>query len=267
MSVFISWSGAKSKEMAAVIKENIGFLVSDVSVFMSDQDIEAGDRWSAKVAEELNNSNFGILCLTKENLSSAWVMFEAGALSKVVSESSVVPLLLDLDFSDLTGPLTQFQAKKTTEHDLKKLFETIRVATESSTPSNNIETLWPKLWPDAEAKLDELRNQSVAERPSRNQGEILEELVGTVRSFDVHFREIRNNVSLLYGALEMEEPEFDARRIQVEIAAEKLGITPEELLQRQKVLLHRKRAEEARMSESNTRSAPVIVKTKKRRKK
>ena len=64
------------------------------------------------VAKGLETCNFGVLCITRENLNSPWILFEAGALAESMQDERVIPLLLDLDFKDLSGPLAQFQAKR-----------------------------------------------------------------------------------------------------------------------------------------------------------
>ena len=50
------------------------------------------------------------MCVTRENYLTPWINFEAGALSKAFGHARVVPRLLDMPISDLTGPLVQFQA-------------------------------------------------------------------------------------------------------------------------------------------------------------
>ena len=51
----------------------------------------------------------------------SWLNFEAGALSKAVETSRVVPLLLDLGLAELTWPLAMFQAVLATEDGIKGL--------------------------------------------------------------------------------------------------------------------------------------------------
>ncbi|MDA9291569.1 toll/interleukin-1 receptor domain-containing protein [bacterium] len=105
MKVFISWSGTRSKAMANALKEWIPLIVQHAKPFVSDKDISAGDRWAQAIAGELESSDFGILCITPENISSEWIMFEAGALSKSMQVGKVIPLLFGLELSDLSGPL------------------------------------------------------------------------------------------------------------------------------------------------------------------
>ena len=112
MKVFISWSGERSKQMAAALKEWLPTAIQYLEPWMSDTDIHAGDRWADKMATELKESNVGIVCVTGENLTSEWLHFEAGALSKLMQNTRVITVLLDLDVQAVSGPLTLFQMKK-----------------------------------------------------------------------------------------------------------------------------------------------------------
>jgi len=89
MDVFISWSGDRSKALASALKELLPDAVQGVVAWMSDRDINAGSRWVEELNKKLDNTNFGVLCLTPENLGAPWLLFEAGSLSKRVSASSV----------------------------------------------------------------------------------------------------------------------------------------------------------------------------------
>jgi hypothetical protein len=58
--------------------------------------ISAGARWANELANELAGTRFGILCLTRDNLNSPWLLFEAGGLAKTVEDTFVCPYLLVL---------------------------------------------------------------------------------------------------------------------------------------------------------------------------
>lgn len=81
------------------------------------QAMEAGTRWSLEIAQRLQDCNAGLILVTNENSHEPWLHFEAGALSKQIAESQVVPLLCGASVGSLQGtPLSQFQAKSL-EHD------------------------------------------------------------------------------------------------------------------------------------------------------
>jgi hypothetical protein len=58
---------------------------------MSAEDIDAGTRWGSEVTNELAETRCGIICLTQENQKAPWVLFEAGALSKTLEKTFVIP--------------------------------------------------------------------------------------------------------------------------------------------------------------------------------
>jgi hypothetical protein len=85
MKLFISWSGQLSHQIAKELKEWFPLVINQLEPFVSSESIKKGDRWMIDIYSELEHSNFGVICLTKENLTEPWIMFEAGALSKNIS--------------------------------------------------------------------------------------------------------------------------------------------------------------------------------------
>jgi hypothetical protein len=67
MRIFTSWSGERSKAAALGLKSLLQDLFEDaVQVFVSDH-ISPGEAWAPRLGTELEQSEFGILCLTQEN--------------------------------------------------------------------------------------------------------------------------------------------------------------------------------------------------------
>lgn len=192
MKVFISWSGDRSKSLAQAFREWLPLVLHYVEPWLSEADIEAGERWAQSVAKELAASNFGIICVTSENINSPWVLFEAGALTKSLETSRVIPLLLDLEFSDITGPLAQFQAKKLSRSGIGEVIQSIQKAAEQPIPETRAKQLFEALWSEFEKKLGAIPDHAPTERHMRPQHEILEELVASVRSLDSRIREVED---------------------------------------------------------------------------
>src|SRR6266705_3132311 len=115
MSVFISWSGKRSKELALLLRNWLPNVLQGLDVWMSDSDIDAGTRSMTEISEHLKTAKIGIICVTPENQTYApWLLFEAGAISKTVSDAArVCPYLLNLQANQLVGPLAQFQSAST----------------------------------------------------------------------------------------------------------------------------------------------------------
>ncbi len=84
-------------------------VLQSVKPFLSSEDVDKGARWAVEVSKELEGSGYGVLCVTRENVATPWLNFEAGALSKAFDTARVVPLLLDLSPTDVVGPLTMFR--------------------------------------------------------------------------------------------------------------------------------------------------------------
>ena len=105
MKIFISWSGQRSKVVADALRSWIPDVIHAVKPWMSGVDIRAGMRWSREVDEQLRDTQFGILCLTKENQTAPWLLFEAGALAKSVEGAAVCPYLIDLSQVKFTADL------------------------------------------------------------------------------------------------------------------------------------------------------------------
>ena len=108
--VFISWSGDRSLKVANSLQAWLKMVVQPIDVWFSDVNITPGLRWRHALGDELQKSQFAIVCLTRENMNAPWLLFEAGAIGRSLDESRVVPLLLDLSQSDVKGPLAEFQA-------------------------------------------------------------------------------------------------------------------------------------------------------------
>lgn len=189
MKVFISWSGKRSKALAIALKEWIPLIVQHAKPWVSDNDISAGDRWAQAIAGELESSNFGILCITPENLSSEWILFEAGALSKAMQDAKVIPFLLGLELSDLSGPLSQFQALKVDEPGMLNALKAMNQVSDTKTDEATIERLVPALWPQLREKLDQIPDKNGSGKHMRPQTEILEDLVSQVRGLSTRMRE------------------------------------------------------------------------------
>jgi hypothetical protein len=126
MKVFISHSGVKSKALGKKLRDWLPDIIQSIEPWFSESDIEAGSRWSPRIAEELNGTHFGIICLTKANCTAPWILFEAGALAKSMESSRVCPYLIDLEPSEIPrGPLTEFQGKRANEAETWQLIQTI----------------------------------------------------------------------------------------------------------------------------------------------
>lgn len=181
MDVFISQSGTRSKKVAEALRHFLPQMINAIAPFVSTADIGAGARWGTDIAAKLEQSKFGILCLTPTNLEAMWIHFEAGALAKTVENTHVCPYLVDVQATDLKGPLTQFQAKPATEQGTRELLHTINAALgEQARKTDELVEAFAMWWP----KLEEALNAISPEEPAakkRSGDDMLEELLELVR--------------------------------------------------------------------------------------
>ncbi len=195
MKVFIGWSGPRSEALAQALRDWMPLVLHYVAPWLSETDVAAGERWAEAIAKELEASNFGIICITRENVASPWILFEAGSLAKSFKGSLVVPLLLDLEFSEISGPLAQFQAKKVDQEGLLEVIQSINRAATQPVQDARAKQLFDALWPEFEKRLESIPAQAEPTRPIRTQHQILEELVAGIRSLESRLREVAEMVT------------------------------------------------------------------------
>jgi len=185
MKVFISWSGARSKQVAFALREWIPFVINDVDLWVSEEDIAKGAHWPTRLAQELDESKFGIICLTPENIDEPWILFEAGALSKAIEEPRVSPYLFDLDKKDVKPPLGHFQSSKADKDDTRKLLQSINSSVENSQgrflPQQKLEAAFKQWWPRLEEQLAAISLNKDSKPYKRPTDEVLGEILETVR--------------------------------------------------------------------------------------
>ena len=129
LRIFISWSGKRSKFVAEALSNWIPYVIQSAKPWISSKDIFAGDDWDKEINEKLGELNFGIICLTPENLQAPWINFEAGALScKIKNKTLVCPYLIDLEPKDVAPPLSRFQLVKANREGTLKIVESINRA-------------------------------------------------------------------------------------------------------------------------------------------
>jgi hypothetical protein len=184
MKVFITWSGDKSGALAEILKNWIPAVIQAVRPYYSVDDIAKGSRWTNEIAKELEEARVGILCLTPDNLTSPWLMFEAGALSRNLDRTRVCPILFGIESTDLKGPLPQFQHCNFEKSDIKRLMQTINSELgQAGLPSESFNQVfdmwWPRLEEDVRKELERFATQKPEE--VRSERDILEEVLQLTR--------------------------------------------------------------------------------------
>lgn len=185
MKVFISWSGDKSKAVAAALHEWIPGMLNNAKPWMSDLDIESGQDWNQRITGELKTTKFGIVCVTPENQERPWLNFEAGAISKQVDgdDTRVAPLLIDFATpTDLTGPMTKFHSRLADENGIRRLVFDMNAQLDEPLNESTLSRTFAALWPQLQEQLVEIDNEHPGVRAARrNEREVVEEILTLVR--------------------------------------------------------------------------------------
>lgn len=179
MKVFISWSGALSKQLGEAIRDWLPAVIQLAEPYFTPSDIEKGSRWPTDIARELESSQIGILCITRDNLHADWMLFEAGALSKSLDKSHVCPIIFGITNTDLAGPLKQFQTTSFDKADVHKLIGVVNSRLgDRKLPMKTLDTVFEKWWPDLEKRVSEiLANTIEPTTPVRSDRELIEEIL------------------------------------------------------------------------------------------
>ncbi|SFU39938.1 TIR domain-containing protein [Pustulibacterium marinum] len=201
MKVFLSWSGQTSHKVATILRDWIPSVIQSVVPYVSSEDIDKGTRWSTDIAKELEDSAFGILCVTKDNIDAPWLTFEAGALSKKLEKSYVSPFLFDIKRAEIDGPILQFQSTVFEKEDIKKLLKTINKACgDDKLSDERFEKSFEVWYPNLEKELTALKKKTKAEEnpveetPENFNQQMLEEILELSR---INQRILRDPESIL----------------------------------------------------------------------
>lgn len=198
MKVFISWSGERSRQVAELFKVWLKWVIQACDPWVSTQDIDSGSLWFNEINNQLSEISVGIICLTKENKDRPWILFEAGALTKGLSTSRVIPFLIDLNSLELRPPLSQLNAVTPDRDGLLRLTKTINFQLKDAALTQEVfNPVFENYWPQFEERLNLiLSSTSETEQvDGREEKDILSEILLTVRGFDKRLRKLEVPIS------------------------------------------------------------------------
>ena len=184
MKVFLSWSGKQSLLLAKELKEWLPRVFQSVEPFLSTNDIEAGQKWQDRLNTVLEDHDFGIVSLTRANVTAPYVMFESGALAKKLGESKLVPVLCGITETELSkNPLTQFQYVHLTEEGIWSLCTSINASLgEKSLKDDILKSTFEVWWPKLGGKIEGILVTSEGPKKKIDRDEAIEEILSIVRS-------------------------------------------------------------------------------------
>jgi hypothetical protein len=193
MKVFLSWSGARSRAVAELLRDWIRCVLQGTRPWVSTRDLDRGSLWFGEINDQLKDTTVGVICLTQENKTRPWILFEAGALTKGLSTSRICTFLIDLQPKDIEDPLAQFNHTFPVRESMKGLIETLNNNLGQSALDHRILTVvFDTYWPQFESEFSRILKdtEAASEAKPREDSDILGEIL-------TNTRQLTNRVSRL----------------------------------------------------------------------
>lgn len=200
MKVFLSWSGQRSKDVAKLLSDWLCCVIQVSRPWISTRDLDRGSLWFGEINDQLKDTSVGIICLTQENKTRPWILFEAGALAKGLSTSRVCTLLIDLDPKDIEDPLAQFNHTFPARESVLGLVKTLNGTLGANGLDNRIlEQVFTTYWPQFEAQFKIILSNTDAQPPSkpRPKEDVLGEILENTRTLNSRIRRIEHETERL----------------------------------------------------------------------
>lgn len=196
MKVFLSWSGQRSKEVSNLLNDWLSCVIQVSRPWISARDLDRGSLWFGEINDQLKDTTVGIICLTQENKTRPWILFEAGALAKGLSTSRVCTLLVDLEPKDIEDPLAQFNHTFPTQESVFSLVKTLNNSLTSNALDNRIlEQVFNTYWPQFEERFAKILATTEAQPPSkpRPKEDVLGEILENTRMLNSRIRRLEHD--------------------------------------------------------------------------
>lgn len=187
MKVFLSWSGQRSKMVAQALTDLLPGILQPIQCWMSEGDLPKGKPWFDELAKALSTITFAVVCVTKENARSPWMLWEAGFLSlpTALGDRRVAPLAIGFPKGSLDGPLSIYQGTDTTRDDILRLIRAINdtLPTESRIAAATLATTFDWGWPRLEERIQSAVNARVQEQaaPEVDEKQQISEILALLR--------------------------------------------------------------------------------------
>jgi hypothetical protein len=184
LKVFISWSGERSRRLAEILGDWLPPVLQTVEPFVSTRSINKGTRWPEVLGENLENANVGIFCLTPDNLKAPWILYEAGALSKLRERSLVIPLLFGVETKQVEWPIANFNSTTFEHNEVLQMVQSLNEAAENPLRDEVVLTSFNRAWSDLERRVNEtIATISLDAEPiTREDNDLLAEMLELSRS-------------------------------------------------------------------------------------
>lgn len=185
MRISISWSGNLGHKVAILLSKWLPTVVQAVTPFVASDEDRKGAAWFKKVKDQFNQTDFGIICISRDHLAAPWLLFETGVLATRFDQTHICSVLIgDLSESDITGPLDHFQSFSLRDReDMRKLVQRINQMHGTRMLSANalnsaFDRRWPALAEACRKAIEGKLSREAIEKPKTDH-QLLEEIKGS----------------------------------------------------------------------------------------
>ena len=204
--VFISWSGSLSHIVAEALHQYLTIILPSVETWISSVDIVAGNRWEVELNDKLRASVFGIICITRENMMSAWMSYEAGAIAHTRGFSdegfdTVYPLLVDLRDNEVKGPLSRLQCKELSAQAIREIGRRVNEVLSGEIDIDRLDRSVDLVWPKIEAVRDAARRNVLQGEGKLEDRGLLEEIHSSLSRLDFRVGQMDDDVHELIQSI------------------------------------------------------------------
>ena len=176
MKIFLSWSGPKGRALAESLRDWIPEVLQVVQPWLSSEDIPLGANWATLIARRLEDVDYGIICLTQENVHPQWLRFESGALSKSLT-SPLSVYALELTPADISGPLSPFQCAIAKKESTYRLISSLNlISGKYKITEERLKTMFEIHWPALENRLKAISSLNISKTEQENHKSFEEKL-------------------------------------------------------------------------------------------
>ncbi|AEF89691.1 hypothetical protein DelCs14_2679 [Delftia sp. Cs1-4] len=248
MNVFLSWSGERSRLVAEALKPWLKCVLQTTTPWISTTDIDRGSIWMNEIGNKLQDSTIGIICLTAENQKNPWILFESGALAKGLASNRVCTLLIDLQPSNISGPLAQFNHTPFDRDNMLKLIfginSKLSIPVDPETLNTTFDAFWPTIQKDIEGILQRTKDAPPIAPPT--EGDMLKDiatslgiLMSRMGGLENKLQSIQPSRSAWHSEIDNEEMDLLIQKRRAEIAAQEAAIKMEQEVIRQEDIIQR----------------------------
>jgi hypothetical protein len=169
--VFVSWSRPASHQAAGAFQEWLPGVLPGVRTWTSSEDITKGAPWFSSISDQLGKSEACLIMITPENVGSAWLFYEAGAIAHAMPGALICPYLIGVKPGELSGtPLGQYQVTVFDKDDTWLLIRALNTRLETPHHEDVLRGNFDTRWPFMQRRLAQVA-ASASRKPIREPAE------------------------------------------------------------------------------------------------